>query len=110
VGTPRAVVEPVERRGDLRRTVGTRNTAEAVARSAVMPGKSDNQEGRVSSGPVVVVEVVRPPVATAGPVARGSLTPRAVAEPVGLPGPVQREQVATSVVVTAAEAVMGPVE
>ena len=110
VGTPRAVVEPVERRGDLRRTVGTRKTAEAVARSVVIPGRSDNQEGRVNSGPVAVVEVVRPPVATAGPVERGSLTPRAVAEPGGLPGPVQRERVEILVVGTAAEAVMGPVE
>ena len=110
VGTLRAVVEPVERRGDLRRTVATRKMAAEVVRLVVMPDRSDSPGGPASSGPVAVVEVVRPPVATAGPVARGSLTPRAVAEPVGLPGPVQREQVEISDVVTAAEAEMEPVE
>ena len=55
-------------------------------------------------------EVARPPVATAGPVERGSLTLRAVAEPGGLPGPVQREQVEILDVVTAVAAEMEPVE
>ena len=107
--TPRAVEEPGERRGDLRRTVGTRKTAAEVVRLVVIPGRSDNREGQVSLGPVAVVEVVRPPVATAGPVERGSLTPRAVAELGGLPEPVQREQVEILDVVTAAEAGMEPV-
>jgi len=106
--TPRAVVEPVEHRGDLRRTVATRKTAAEGVRLVVMSARRVRPVVLVSSEPVPEVEraALNREVKTAEPVAIGNHTPRAVAEPGGLPGPVQREQVATSVVVTAVAGVM----
>ena len=78
-------------------------------RLAVILGRSDRRADPASSEPEVGGEAEPQRAVTAGPVALGSLTPRAVVEPVELPGLVQREQVGISVAVTAAEVVTGPV-
>ena len=110
VVTPRADAEPVGLLVDHRRTVETRKTGADPGRLVAILGRSDRRAVPASSEPEAEGEVGRPPVATAEPVERGSLTPRAVAEPGGLPGPVQREQVGILVAVTEAEAVTGPGE
>ena len=77
---------------------------------AVILGRSDRRAVPVSSEPVVGGEAELQRAVTAGPVERGSLTPRAVVVRVELPGLVQREQVEISDVVTAVEAEMEPGE
>ena len=109
VGTPRADAEPEGLLVDHRRTAVTRKTGAEPGRLAVILGRSDRRADPVSSEPVAAAEVEPRRLTTVEPVERGSLMPRAVVEPGGLPGLVQREQVGILDVVTAAEAVTGPV-